>query len=135
MLGGIAPSSGSPTLASAAATSDTIDGWARFTMTPATSIAGSNVASPCATAASVREACPASITNTTGAEIRPATWAVEPKPSAPRRPSNSPITPSTTATSAIVGVSKPWRSSGTMSSGPHRCGSRLRPGLPVASAW
>ena len=44
--------------------------------------------------------------------------------SVPRRPSNSPITPSTTARSAPA---EPWANSGTMRSSPDRKASRLRP--------
>ena len=57
--------------------------------------------------------------------------AVDPNDVLPR-PSNSPITPSTTAMSAPAA---PWRSNGTIRSSPHSTGSRLRPGRPVASAW
>jgi hypothetical protein len=75
------------------------------------------------------------MTSTTGAPTSPATWAVEAYPLPPIWPSNSPITPSITATSAGVGVTAPCISSGTIWPSAHRCGSRLRPGRPVASVW
>jgi len=74
----------------------------------------------------------ASTTSTTGARSSLATCAVEASSPRPDAPSNSPITPSTTATSAPA---PPWRASGAISSGPERNASRFRPGRPAASAW
>ncbi|SHW07720.1 Uncharacterised protein [Mycobacteroides abscessus subsp. abscessus] len=73
----------------------------------------------------------ASTTNTTGAPSRAAISAVDPFASS-TRPSKSPMTPSTTAMSAFR---LPCRNNGPIRSSPTSTLSRLRPGLPVASAW
>ena len=133
---GSTPSTGSPVASSADTTSAACRGEpALLRITPLSRTSGSKVCSPCTSAAAVRETWPMSSTSTIGVRVRVATWAVEANPSPPIWPSNSPITPSTTATSAGSGVAAPCRSSGTIWSGRQRCGSRLRPGRPVARAW
>ena len=87
---------------------------ALFKITPLSWTCGSKVLRPCTIAAAVRETCEMSSTKITGAEIRPATCAVEANPSPPICPSNRPITPSTTAMSAGCGVIAPCSSSGTI---------------------
>ncbi len=75
----------------------------------------------------------ASTTSTTGAPSSAATCAVDPDaglaPDGPIRPSNSPITPSTTAMSAPAA---PCAYSGPIRFSPTNTGSRLRPGRPAA---
>ena len=93
------------------------------------------VASPWTVAATVREVELMSTTSRTGVRVSVATWALEAKPSAPRRPSMRPMTPSSTATSAGVGWVAPRASSGWTRSSPTSHGSRVRLGRPVASAW
>ena len=133
---GSTPRTGIPVASRAATTSSE---WrtdpALFKITPEMRVSGSKVCRPCTQAAAVRDTWEMSSTSTTGAAITRATCAVEAQPSAPMRPSKSPITPSTTATSAGVGTAQPCSSSGTSWSSPHRNGSRLRPGRPVARAW
>lgn len=132
-LRGRDPSTGIPMPSTAERTSASCLGlptWLRIT--PAIRTAGSNVAMPSASAPTLRDACRASTTSTTGASMRVATCAVEATPGVPSRPSNKPIAPSTTARSA---PSAPWSSNGAMRSSPQRKGSRLRPGRPLASPW
>ena len=132
---GNTPSTGRPVASIAATISSACRAEpALFKITPLSRTAGSKVCRPCTMAAAVRETWEMSSTKITGAPIKVATWAVEANPSPPICPSNRPITPSITATSAAVGVCAPCSSSGAICSGWHRCGSRLRPGRPVARA-
>ena len=78
---------------------------------------GSQDAKPCTSAATDRDCEEASTTSTTGARSSFATCAVDDSSPMPEAPSNSPITPSTTARSAPAA---PCRNSGAIRSGPHR---------------
>jgi len=128
-----APSTGTP---SGSTASRRICSWTsepiRLKITPATSSSGSKLRKPWTIAAAERAIAEPSTTSTTGARSSFATCAVEASSPRPVAPSNSPITPSITATSASAA---PWRKSGAISSAPARNASRLRPGRPDASAW
>ncbi len=102
-----------------------------FRITPPTRTSGSQLTKPCTSAATDRDCDDASTTSTTGARSSFATCAVDASSPSPAAPSNSPITPSTTAMSH---PSAPCANSGAISSAPHRYASRFRPTRPVASA-
>ena len=85
-----------------------------------------------ATAAAERASADASITSTTGAPSHLASCAVEPASVEPSRPSNSPMTPSTTATSAQATAR--WNAPSTCSRLSIQV-SRLMEGRPVAAMW
>ncbi len=104
----------------------------RLRITPASRTSGSQEAKPCTSAATDRDCEEASTTSTTGARSSFDTCAVDASSPRPDAPSNSPITPSTTATSAPAA---PCRKSGAIRSGPHMKASRLRPGRPAARPW
>jgi hypothetical protein len=104
-------------------------------ITPPSGLRASNVAKPCKRAAADELTPAASTTSTIGAPSSRATCAVDAKSPRPDAPSNRPITPSMTATSAGTGVAAPWLNIGTIWSSPTSHGSRLRPGRPAASAW
>jgi hypothetical protein len=104
-------------------------------ITPPSQTRGSKVANPCSTAPADALIPAASTTSTTGAPSSRATCAVDAKSPRLDAPSNSPITPSTTAMPAGTGVAAPRANIGTIWSSPTSHGSRLRPGRPAASAW
>ena len=80
-------------------------------------------------AAAVRDILPTSTTKITGVWVSAATCAVEENPLPSNLPSYRPITPSMTAMSAPVA---PCASSAGTRCSPTKCGSRFRPGRPVA---
>lgn len=100
----------------------------RLKITPVTRTLGSKVASPCTTAAAVRAIPPASTTSNTGASSSTASSAPEPVSSVGDHPSNSPITPSTSARSP---PDDPRRNEAITPSGPVIHASRLRDGWPL----
>ena len=103
-----------------------------FAITPATSSAGSNVSQPRTTAATLRDAAPASTTRITGAPSHFAICAVEPSSLVPSMPSKQPIMPSMIAMSA----SAAWRATvARTASRPHIQPSSVYDGRPVTSAW
>ena len=132
---GMDPSTGTPACSHACRSTSS---WraepTRLRITPANRTLWSKVANPCSRAAMLWLCPRASTTRITGAPSIAATWAVEPwaGPGAVglMRPSNRPITPSTTAMSAS---SLPCRNRGPINESPTRTGSRLRPGRPDAS--
>jgi hypothetical protein len=104
----------------------------RCAITPATRSAGSKSATPRAIAAIVRAIPDASMTSSTGASSHFAISAVEPASPAGDTPSNTPITPSITATSAPAAARvKVARTASCPIIQP----SRLWHAAPVARAW
>ncbi len=127
------PSTGMPIGASASRSIDSCAGLpTRFSTTPATRTDSSNVVYPCTSAATEPLIADASTTRRTGASRSRATCAVLAGLPASSAPSNMPMTPSTTSTSAPLAA---FAARGAIRSSPQIHASRFRPGRPVARAW
>ena len=133
---GSTPSTGRPVASIAETISAACRGEpALFRITPLSRTSGSKVCSPCTMAAAVRDTWQMSSTRITGAPAERRDVGGRGEPLAADLAVEQAHHALDHGDVGRVGVAAPCSSSGAIWSGRHRCGSRLRPGRPVARAW